>query len=245
MTKVVLGRYEMPAVLPDALKDLIARLLVTDPAGRIAIADVTRHPGFMHGLPGGYDVPVPFPLPAITGPIDSPVDPEFLEVLRSIGYTDEEVVCELLSHDPTRAKIFYRLYDSRLALCLSDGDADGQLWSRQETELIDPDGECLLERTQSQAPVLGFAVPLPQFMCEMQRQCTALACDWFHPSDVVMLVRRQDAGVLVRVTAVFTEARRFTVHTACLQRAGGACRGIVDAIVAHIVSLAAEQPPVK
>jgi hypothetical protein len=49
-----------------------------------------------------------------------------------------------------------------------------------------------------------------------------------HPSDGTIL------ALLVRMTAMFTEAGR---------RFGVACKGLVDAIVAHIACFAAEREP--
>jgi hypothetical protein len=237
LAKVVVGRYDMPALLPDPLKDLIARILITDPSARITIPEMKRHPGFLYGLPDGYTIPTPFPLPSITVPIDAPIDPEFFVTLQAIGYTDDdEIISELLSTEPTRAKVFFQMYDNRMALCSEDDDSPGEPWTRAEIALIEPPDGGAVARSDARAEIAGIAEPLARFMAAMQRYFAALGYDWFHPADVVLLARKEDEGLLVRLAAVFTAVDRFAVQVACLRRGQAACRAAVDAIAEHLAA---------
>lgn len=63
--KVLKAQYEIPAWFSDEAKQLVSRLLVTDPNQRLSIADIVKEPWFL--LPG----------PAVTGSKDDDDDQSF------------------------------------------------------------------------------------------------------------------------------------------------------------------------
>lgn len=49
--KIKGGLYILPSYLSDVSKDLISKMLITDPMKRITMAEIRRHPWFTHDLP--------------------------------------------------------------------------------------------------------------------------------------------------------------------------------------------------
>lgn len=56
--KIKGGIYVLPSYLSDSSKDLISKMLVTDPLKRININEIRRHPWFLQDLPRYLAVPV-------------------------------------------------------------------------------------------------------------------------------------------------------------------------------------------
>jgi BR serine/threonine kinase len=218
LRNVTSGEYTMPGILPEVLKDLIAKILVVDPKARITMADIKAHPGFLFGLPEGYSVPRPFPAPVISGPVMEAVDPQFLSTLRAIGYNDDdEIINELEANEPTRAKMFLQLFNNRYALC-PDGDAEP--WSRDEVELLE---DQILMPSEPRI-VKDLTVPLLVFMGRMQNFFAAAGFEWIHPAEVALLARKTGEGLLVRLTASFSAIDKYSVTISSLKskRAAGA-----------------------
>ena len=66
LQKVKSGVYNMPSFVPPGPRDLIHRMLVLDPAKRITIAEIRRHPWFNSN---GRVVPIPtVQLPDVRAP---------------------------------------------------------------------------------------------------------------------------------------------------------------------------------
>ena len=108
LLKIKKGEFDMPQ-FDDDIQNLIYRMLVVDPTKRITIEEIKKHPAFLAGLPDGYIVPTPLPLPQINDPIapDS-IQPQLWKVLMQIGYTSEDELKEdLLSQGQTMAKVFH------------------------------------------------------------------------------------------------------------------------------------------
>jgi BR serine/threonine kinase len=108
LLKIKKGEFEMPQ-FEDEIQDLIGRILVVDPGKRITIPEIKKHPAFLHGLPEGYVLPSPVPLPRIVVPVDTgSVQPQLLKVLRQVGYhSDEDLLSDLGSAEHTMAKVFH------------------------------------------------------------------------------------------------------------------------------------------
>ena len=113
----------MPAFCSGA-KDLIAKLLVLDPAKRMTIDKMKNHPYFRFGLPDQYILPTPLPIASFFEPVDlSTVSEEVVDLLRKIGFNDDaQLAEELTSENHTMAKVFNHMLTSRLALDQLDWD---------------------------------------------------------------------------------------------------------------------------
>ena len=100
------------------LQDLISRILTVNVHDRITMEELKQHPAFLLGLPEGYKVPKPLPLPYNIGPIDpETVDQSLISILRSIGYSsDKDIYDEFRSETTTKAKIFYLMYNRLVSL---------------------------------------------------------------------------------------------------------------------------------
>ncbi|OHS95142.1 putative CAMK family protein kinase [Tritrichomonas foetus] len=135
----------MPA-FPEDCKDLISKILVLDPASRLTISEMKNHPCFRKNIPFEYTMPRPLPLPSFKDPIDpSTVPPEIIDVLRKIGYYDEqELAADFATDQHTMAKVFYFMMTSRVALDQLD-------WSQSVSMGEEPDinDEIMLNPTNS------------------------------------------------------------------------------------------------
>lgn len=117
LSKVKSGRYQMPDSFDDRVKDLISRLLELDCDVRLSIDQVKAHPAFHILLPDSYSIPCVLPPVSLYGAVQlPPSDSQILVVLRGIGYqTEQEILSELASPDPTPAKTFYWMWKSQLS----------------------------------------------------------------------------------------------------------------------------------
>lgn len=108
----------MPDHFPQAIQDLISRMLTVDPNHRIKIEQIKQHPAFRMFLPDTYIPPTPFKIIQLPDPIDpSEIDPNVVEILLHIGYeSKEEVTKELTSEQHTMAQVFYRMYNHQFSL---------------------------------------------------------------------------------------------------------------------------------
>lgn len=107
----------MPTLSPD-LSDLLIKTLTVSPKARITIEGIKNHPAFRIGLPNGYIIPSPFPMPENHEPIDiSTINPSILKFLHGIGYlSNEEIKSELESTEPNMAKSFVILLTRKISI---------------------------------------------------------------------------------------------------------------------------------
>jgi BR serine/threonine kinase len=117
LAKICAGQYRMPD-FPDAVRDLISKLLTVDPKQRIKLERIKRHAAFRIGIPRGYCFPAPLPLPSISDPIDpSQLDEPLLNLLFHVGYkTEKELYDDLRSTKTTTAKSFCVLLSSKATI---------------------------------------------------------------------------------------------------------------------------------
>jgi len=107
----------MPS-LPYDIQDLISRMLTVSVADRITMDQIKAHKAFHLGLPDGYQLPKPLPLPYNIDPIDlNKVDTTLLNILHSIGYqNDQQIKDELTAPGQTMAKVFCLMYNRLVTL---------------------------------------------------------------------------------------------------------------------------------
>ncbi|CDF32209.1 SNF1-related serine threonine protein kinase catalytic subunit alpha KIN10 [Chondrus crispus] len=102
--KIKGGLYILPSYLSDSSKDLIAKMLVTDPLKRITIEDIRRHPWFLEQLPRYLAVPVR------PGSHLENVDDEVLaEVIRRTHFPREKIVSALRKGRRNHYTVAYHL----------------------------------------------------------------------------------------------------------------------------------------
>src|SRR5688572_20640121 len=68
LSKVKTGVFIMPTTLPEAIKDLLWKMLCVDPNKRITIEMIKAHPALQLAAPGGAPIFYPSPLPAEVSP---------------------------------------------------------------------------------------------------------------------------------------------------------------------------------
>lgn len=107
--KIKGGLYILPSYLSDLSKDLISKMLVTDPLKRINMDEIRRHPWFLQDLPRYLAVPVRI------GSHLEHVDEDVLqESLRKTGHPREKVVMALRKGRRNHYTVAYHLIkDSR------------------------------------------------------------------------------------------------------------------------------------
>lgn len=113
LRKVQAGRYSIPSYVSPEARDLISRILRVDPADRITMRGILRHPLLLKYPARPSDVNVPKPVADATHPVATieDVDPEILRNLQTLWHHDsaEDIVKQLLVDGPTPEKTFYCL----------------------------------------------------------------------------------------------------------------------------------------
>jgi len=106
----------MPDFHPD-IQNLISRMLTVEPTERITIEQIKHHKAFKKGLPNRYTVPSPLPVPIVEHPIDpSTVDQSVLNVIKQIGFSDDNLIQQLNSEGASSAKSFCLLLTRQTSL---------------------------------------------------------------------------------------------------------------------------------
>ncbi|KAH0791009.1 CAMK family protein kinase [Histomonas meleagridis] len=139
LAKVKIGQYVMPDFHP-LIKDLISRMLQTDPQKRITIKQIKDHPAFRISIPESYIFPTPLPLPYLQDPIDvSNADPLVISMLQQIGYSDvNELYVDLTKHGHSMAKVFYNMLTSNVTVESIPWHRDDEINLLDETFMISP-----------------------------------------------------------------------------------------------------------
>jgi BR serine/threonine kinase len=118
LSKVKRGRFVMPAFSPD-VQDLVAKMLVVDPAKRITVDGIKCHPAIRCGLPRPYALPTPIPLVALTGPIhigEEQLTDELRLLFERIGVAPDELAAELRATSGNLVKLFVVLLTVRIEI---------------------------------------------------------------------------------------------------------------------------------
>jgi len=110
LSKVKTGVYYMPEYLSSDAKNLISRMLVVDPAKRIKMSEIMKHPWFTSIPPKAQYLPAALESVGDTAFNPDMLDEEILKSLHLIGWGDEEQLKEKLSNDESNfEKVFYAL----------------------------------------------------------------------------------------------------------------------------------------
>lgn len=112
LLKVQAGRFSMPAALSPEAKDIISKMLVVDPAKRITMREILRHP-LLRKYPA-RNVPRQNMTKGVSIDATQPIlkiDKEILRNLQTLWHHDsiETLVKKLRSPDPNVEKTFYML----------------------------------------------------------------------------------------------------------------------------------------
>lgn len=178
MSLIKKGKYDMPEDLPFCVKDLLSRLLVVDPAQRITIHDIKRHPAVRIGLPENYILPSPLPLESLAEPIAlSLSDESLLPALVQIGFSDvSELVNQLSSNTPNMAKVFYRMLSQPFDPQKVEWgkSAEPAEWFEDEHPFLAPMDYQAVSSDPCDSPVIGRSMS-PCEPCEWLPQMQAVA----------------------------------------------------------------------
>jgi len=110
LSKVKTGVYYMPEYLSSDAKNLISRMLVVEPAKRIKMSEIMKHPWFNSIPPKAQYLPAALETVGDTAFNPDMLDEEILKSLHLIGWGDEEQLKEKLSNDESNyEKVFYAL----------------------------------------------------------------------------------------------------------------------------------------
>ncbi|KAJ3019023.1 hypothetical protein HKX48_002458 [Thoreauomyces humboldtii] len=114
LQKVKSGSYFIPEHVSEGAKDLLKRMMVTEPARRITMQEIFRHPWFSSYKTKNKPNP-PAVDPAQLHVDDvTQIDPDILESLSLLGWGDEKVLIAALQDEkPGMAKAFYNLLVQR------------------------------------------------------------------------------------------------------------------------------------
>ena len=105
--------YEMPP-FSSPIKDLLSKIFVSEPSQRLTVSQIKRHPAYFIGLPEGYILPEPLPIPLLIDPCDmNSISPQILETLLKIGYNEDELKTDLTSNEHSMAKVFLFMLTNR------------------------------------------------------------------------------------------------------------------------------------
>jgi len=110
LSKVKTGVYYMPEYLSSDAKNLISKMLIVDPAKRIKMSEIMKHPWFTSVPPKVQYLPAALEIVGDTAFNPDMLDEEILKSLHLIGWGDEEQLKEKLSNDESNfEKVFYAL----------------------------------------------------------------------------------------------------------------------------------------
>ncbi|KAJ3116515.1 MAP microtubule affinity-regulating kinase 1 [Phlyctochytrium bullatum] len=101
---ILKGRYEVPDFLSQECRDLIAKLLVTNPKKRYTCSQVREHPWMTMGVSlltpfagGGDDDPDSVKATRLRPQKQEDIDPEIIEQLEQMGFDSETAVNSILN----------------------------------------------------------------------------------------------------------------------------------------------------
>ncbi|KAK8797222.1 hypothetical protein WA158_004432 [Blastocystis sp. Blastoise] len=106
--KIKNGMYRLPNFLSRGGRELIPRMLYSDPLGRITIPEIRQHPWFKQNLPAYLEKPWEEEIIDI----HRQPDPEFLDILCKGPFKNidrEEVIQAIASNEPSNIKVTYEL----------------------------------------------------------------------------------------------------------------------------------------
>ena len=120
LAKVRKGIYDMPAHFSREAKDLIHRILQTDPSIRISMKEMWQHPlvwkyGYLDDLGGNKGQPPDVRMGKQRTPLDlAHIDDQIFRQLRSMWHAlpEKDLAAKLISNDPNDQKLFYWLLHS-------------------------------------------------------------------------------------------------------------------------------------
>jgi BR serine/threonine kinase len=252
LIKIKKGEFDMPQ-FDDDIQDLIYKILVVEPEKRITIEGIKQHPAFLKGLPAGYVLPTPLPLPSLRGGIEvSSIQPKMLQVLRQIGYqSDEELANELASDGPAMAKVFHfmltRVFDR-------DFLPWSELTAQPSASEIDPGepedllplsvfescyslakkadwsiGDVMQVAYEQEQTIEHLRMSSVGLMFTLQCIMNDLGYEWFHPDDITLVLRTRN-GEDVTCLAEATEDDSYALHIRMTSGAEASFKSLVSNI---------------
>lgn len=119
LAKVKAGLFTMPAYLHKDVQDLINRMLTVDPAERISIEEIKKHPWYTSkNMLRCKKTP---PIPKSCEKVVSTPDDEIVTTLKALGYgTEEEIVEKLKDSTSNYCKAFYAILHQRKQEMMSE-----------------------------------------------------------------------------------------------------------------------------
>jgi serine/threonine protein kinase len=246
IARVKSGRYKMPGFFPPDAQDLVAKILMRDPAKRITMRDIIAHPAFRMGLPAGYVVARPLPLLPIHEPLaDADIDPAFFPVLMAIGYqSDSEIIAELRSELPTRAKTFYQLFRGKSSiesipwarressgdhpLLMSIGSASFDEEFHIRDVMASPEFRSVGERAEwgsmdlpsmpeeIRQSIGDIHLRLDRLMFSLQKLLTDEKFQWHHQNDMEIIAKSEERRLFLLFRAEYQTADVLQLNLICI-----------------------------
>ncbi|XP_052196721.1 SNF1-related protein kinase catalytic subunit alpha KIN10 [Diospyros lotus] len=119
--KIKGGIYTLPSHLSVGARDLIPRMLVTDPVKRMTIPQIRYHPWFQAHLPRYLAVPPPNTIQQA-----KKIDEEILQKVVNMGFDRNSLVDSLSNRVQNEGTVaYYLLFDNRF--CVSSGYLGAEL----------------------------------------------------------------------------------------------------------------------
>ncbi|KAL4401240.1 serine/threonine-protein kinase Gin4 [Malassezia pachydermatis] len=167
LSKVRSGKFAMPSHLDPEVKDLISRMLQTDPKKRATMHEICNHPWFTdHGRLSSHN-PVSTEISTLANePVQlADIDPDILGNLSTLWpeLSHERIIRCLLEPGPNWQKTFYSLLVIHRDRHGSDDEED------EDDEDLDEDDQLELQRNRTEPPqappimpaVMGKAAQAP------------------------------------------------------------------------------------
>lgn len=161
LQKVKSGVFTMHNAIPQGPADLIKRMLVINPADRITLDEIKRHPWFQkrkflldNGAGPLSNPPSPAALQPYTQHTLANVDEEILQNLSLLGYgSQDDIIRALCTPEPNYEKVFYWLLDQKKTEQLENFDPhiDAALGQQQQCE--DDGGKTPRKRVSSRSSI--------------------------------------------------------------------------------------------
>lgn len=114
---ILKGSFVLPKQLSNDCKDLLSKMLITDPKKRITIAGIFAHPWVNHGMPIMERAPL-----LRTSTSDITIDPEILNTMSGAGFSANVVLASLRNNSFNQVTAtYYFLEEKKLMMRMMIG----------------------------------------------------------------------------------------------------------------------------
>lgn len=192
LTKIKKCQYTIPDFVSEPVRDLIEKMLQINPAERISISEIKKHPAFRIGLMNDYSLPQPFPIPHFENPIDiSTIQDSILRSIQRLGYySSEELIHDLTDSSPSMAKVFFFMMTSQFSITQlpwnnSNSFTESFYEKSNDLNYLMEEDTCI--ENEQEVEISSLNIALNVLFLKLQNWAKKYNMEWFYPNDFQMM----------------------------------------------------------